>query len=307
MSAANRWFRRSTNWRTRTQLLVAGAVILVVASVTGAIIGSPTPESASPPLGPVPAAVGEASSTSTDAATSSAPEDTTSPTPATPPLTAAPTATTSTPPAPAPTTPPVTTASPTPGGALDALAILATIPVESEHRGGYNRDLFAVWSDLDGDGCDTRAEVLITESLTPAQVDPSGCGVIAGDWFSAYDGLTFANPGELDIDHVVALKEAWDSGAWQWSVDRRVAYGNDTTDPRTLIAVSATSNRTKGDKDPSNWLPQEPDVCRFIGDWVAIKARWSLTMDESEHGRIRNLLNGPCAGTTIVPWPATAP
>ena len=67
-------------------------------------------------------------------------------------------------------------------GTMNALDVLAAIPVELEHRGGYDRDLFAVWSDLDGDGCDTREEVLIEESLSQAQVDPSGCAVVAGDW-----------------------------------------------------------------------------------------------------------------------------
>ncbi|MDP9464425.1 MAG: HNH endonuclease [Actinomycetota bacterium] len=187
-------------------------------------------------------------------------------------------------------------------GEIDTLDLLATIPVELEHRGGYARDLFAVWSDLDGDGCDTRAEVLIGESLTPAQVDPSGCAVVAGDWLSSYDGLTLTSPGDVDIDHVVALKEAWDSGAWQWSVARRISYANDITDPRTLTAVSATSNREKGDRDPSNWLPQDSDVCGFISEWVSVKARWSLSMDDSEFGRIRNLLNGECVGVAIAPW-----
>ena len=188
-------------------------------------------------------------------------------------------------------------------GAIDVLDILATIPVELEHRGGYSRDLFAVWSDLDGDGCDTRAEVLIEESLTPAQLGLSGCDVVSGDWLSSYDGVTLTSPSDIEIDHVVALKEAWDSGAWQWPVERRIAYANDLTDPRTLAAVSSTSNQNKGDKDPSNWLPQDSDVCTFIADWVAVKARWSLSMDESEFGRIRNLLGGRCAGTTTKPWP----
>ena len=114
------------------------------------------------------------------------------------------------------------------------------------------------------------------------------------------DGLQTADPGELDVDHVVALKEAWDSGAGTWSATRRQAFANDLSDPRTLVAVSATSNRSKGDRDPSNWLPPESDVCAYVSDWVSIKYRWSLTMDESEWGRIGNLLNGPCLGTTTL-------
>ena len=186
------------------------------------------------------------------------------------------------------------------GGTVDALELLATIPVQLEHPTGYSRDLFAIWSDLNGDGCDTRAEVLMAESLTPAQVDSSGCTVVAGDWLSSYDGLTFTSPADLDIDHVVALKEAWDSGAWQWTAEQRIAYGNDTTDSRTLAAVSATSNRSKGDKDPSNWLPPDTKaICQYLSDWVSIKARWGLSMDQSEWGRIKNQLTAGCPGLRI--------
>jgi hypothetical protein len=184
-----------------------------------------------------------------------------------------------------------------------ALTILQTIVVEREHGAGYDRDLFAVWLDLDGDGCDTRQEVLMLESLSPAQVDRNGCSVIAGDWVSLYDGLTATDPSTLDIDHVVPLKEAWDSGAWSWSPERRIAYGNDVSDPRTLAAVSAESNRSKGDADPSNWLPPTGDRCQYLATWVAIKARWTLSMDPSEFGRIRNLLSAECVGTVVVPWP----
>lgn len=185
---------------------------------------------------------------------------------------------------------------------LDPRAVLEGIPVELEHRGGYSRDLFASWSDIDGDGCDTRDEVLIEESLSPAQVDLFGCKVIAGDWTSSYDDVVTTDPSDFDIDHVVPLKEAWDSGAWAWSPERRTAFANDLTDPRTLVAVSARSNRSKGDADPSNWLPGDSDVCRYIGDWLAIKARWGLSMDESEWGRIKNLLRDRCTSTTIAPW-----
>ncbi len=198
-------------------------------------------------------------------------------------------------------TPPGPTA---PGSMVSALTVLQSIPIQLEHGAGYNRDLFAVWSDLDGDGCDTREEVLRSESLVTALLAANRCTVISGEWLSSYDGSEVSDPSALDIDHVVALKEAWDSGAWAWSPERRIAYANDQTDGRTLAAVSAASNRSKGDADPSNWLPDEPSVCRYLGDWIAIKARWALSMDQSEWGRIKNLLQGACAGTEIEPWPA---
>ena len=141
------------------------------------------------------------------------------------------------------------------------------------------------------------------DSLTPAQVDAGGCAVIAGDWYSRYDGITWSDPAELEIDHVVALKEAWDSGAWAWDDARLTAFGNDVDDVRSLVAVTGAENQAKSDKDPSNWIPSNPDaVCTYLADWTSIKARWGLSMDESEHGRIRNLLTDRCPGQTIAPW-----
>ena len=209
----------------------------------------------------------------------------------------------------APTT--VTTAAPQPQpGAPDgepALDVLARIPVTNEHGAGYDRGRFPTWLDLDGDGCDARAQVLIRESTTQATVG-SGCHVTAGAWLSTYDGTITGNPGELEIDHVVALKEAWDSGAYAWSDERRVAYANDVTDARTLHAVSVASNQSKGNADPSNWMPPDRgDWCRYLGDVVSIKARWSLSMDQSEAGRIRNLFEGECAGLRIAPGAALPP
>ncbi len=86
---------------------------------------------------------------------------------------------------------------------------------------------------------------------------------------------------------------------------------HDLDDPHILIAVSSSSNQSKGGADPSNGLPSNPDDrCRYIVAWVIVKARWDLSMDESEHGRIRNLLQGPCEGTTVeegLPVRPTAP
>ncbi len=199
--------------------------------------------------------------------------------------------------------PSTTTAAPADSGGQPALDVLASIVVEKEHPSGYERALFGYPADLDGDQCDTRSEVLQRDSTTLAQVDPIGCTVVAGDWVSVYDGLAFSSPGELEIDHVVALKEAWDSGAWAWTPATRVAYANDLSDARTLRAVSVATNRSKGDRDPSNWLPPDSnDVCTFISDWVSIKARWGLSMDSSEFGRIGNLLRGQCQGSEVAPW-----
>jgi hypothetical protein len=79
--------------------------------------------------------------------------------------------------------------------------------------------------------------------------------------------------GDLEIDHVVALKEVWDSGAHSWDDETRRSFRNDVSDDRTLVAVTDESNGEKGQKDPSNWIPSnDDDVCRYIGAWMAIKA-----------------------------------
>jgi len=187
--------------------------------------------------------------------------------------------------------------------ARTALSVLATIPQQRERPQGYNRNLFRHWSDDDGDSCNTREEVLIAESRTQAQVDPYGCKVIAGDWFSEYDGVMHTDPSDLDIDHFVPLKEAWDSGAWAWSASQRQRFANDLSDGRALIAVTAGQNRSKGEKDLSNWLPPRQEaLCTYVTSWIAVKAQWRLSMDQSEWGRARNILTNSCPNSAIARW-----
>ena len=175
-----------------------------------------------------------------------------------------------------------------------SLVVLSSIRVENENGSGYDRSLFEHWIDVDGNGCNTRYEVLIRDSDTRPTVS-SGCSLSGGKWYSAYDGFISADSGTFDIDHLIPLKEAWDSGARNWTDERRKLFANDLTDRRTLIAVSASSNRGKSDNDPSNWLPSnEAYVCPYIIDWTDVKAKWGLTMDQSEVGRIRGLLRDTC-------------
>jgi hypothetical protein len=185
-------------------------------------------------------------------------------------------------PAPGPTTRPTA-----PVGGADPLAALRVAP--EGLRAGYDRDLFQHWIDADGNRCDTREEVLIAESRSPAQIDFYGCKVVAGDWFSAYDGVSIDQPGELDVDHVVALAEAWDSGASAWDGTRRRDFANDLGYAGSLIAVTASSNRSKSDHDPAGWMPPRRESwCSFATDWVAVKVRWNLGADQAEISALRN-------------------
>ncbi|TXL91615.1 HNH endonuclease family protein [Streptomyces sp. IB2014 016-6] len=169
---------------------------------------------------------------------------------------------------------------------------ISALPVADESRTGYARTKFKHWVDEDGDRCNTRAEVLIAESRIEPTVEP-GCKVTVGEWFSYYDGATITAPGALDIDHMVPLAEAWDSGASGWSAERREAYANDLGADASLLAVTAKTNRSKADKDPAEWMPPTADArCTYIADWVGTKLRWGLAADQAERDALAQIATG---------------
>ncbi|MEV7817116.1 HNH endonuclease family protein [Streptomyces flaveolus] len=177
---------------------------------------------------------------------------------------------------------------------------LAQLPVRGEDRTGYERAKFKHWVDADKDGCNTRAEVLKAEAVVAPEQGAS-CRLSGGAWFSPYDDRFIQGPGGLDIDHLVPLAEAWDSGASDWSAQEREAYANDLGDDRALIAVSAASNRSKADQDPSTWLPPAVGYrCQYVTDWVADKMRWGLSIDTGEHAALTEVLdNCPDVPVTV--------
>ncbi|WP_405849480.1 HNH endonuclease family protein [Streptomyces sp. NBC_01518] len=160
---------------------------------------------------------------------------------------------------------------------------LVALPVRDESRAGYQRTKFKHWTDADKDGCNTRMEVLKAEAVA-APVQGPNCVLTGGSWYSPYDDRYFDSAGKLDVDHLVPLAEAWDSGASQWTAKERELYANDLDDARDLVAVSAASNRSKADKDPSEWLPPYTAYwCQYDTDWIADKTRWNLSIDATEH------------------------
>ncbi|MGW5497709.1 HNH endonuclease family protein [Streptomyces olivaceoviridis] len=179
---------------------------------------------------------------------------------------------------------------------------LARLPVRSEDRTGYERTKFKHWVDADKDGCNTRAEVLKAEAVV-APEQGANCRLSGGAWSSPYDDRFIQGPRGLDIDHLVPLAEAWDSGASDWSGKERKAYANDLGDDRALIAVSAASNRSKADQDPSTWLPPAVGYrCQYVTDWVADKMRWRLSVDADEKAAIAEVLdNCPNVPVTVAP------
>ncbi|MGW3077843.1 HNH endonuclease family protein [Kitasatospora sp. NPDC001132] len=178
-----------------------------------------------------------------------------------------------------------------------AEAIVA-LSVAEESRDGYVRAAFRHWIDADKDGCNTRAEVLIAEAVETPAVGPK-CALLGGKWVSPYDNLVVDDARQLDVDHVVPLAEAWDSGASAWSASEREAYANDLGDGRSLVAVLARSNRAKADKDISEWLPPLASYrCTYLTDWTAVKTRWRLSVDAREREAMQQLASG-CPNETL--------
>jgi hypothetical protein len=155
----------------------------------------------------------------------------------------------------------------------------------------YDRDLYGDWIDADGDCQDTRQEVLIAESLIPVQFDAPGCDVISGRWLDPYTGQIFTDPADLEINHFVPLAEAHRSGASRWPTKLRKGFANDLSFPGSLIAVSASANRSKGDRDPAEWLPpNQAFQCDYVRAWVIAKGYWRLVMDDRERNTIYYVL-----------------
>ena len=164
-----------------------------------------------------------------------------------------------------------------------------------EKVGGYDRSLFNHWIDADKNGCNTRQEVLIEEAIVKPKVGKK-CVLSGGTWLSSYDNKTIKGSGStLDVDHMVPLAEAWRSGAWRLTNAERELFANDLKDNRVLIAVTASSNRSKGDRDLANWLPKASKeiVCDYVFAWIAVKSRYYLSVDPKESAVIEKIAFEP--------------
>ena len=117
----------------------------------------------------------------------------------------------------------------------------------------YDRDEWRHWTDEDGDCQDTRQEALVVESVSPVAYEDAGqCRVASGAWVGPYTGEQFNDPGRLDVDHMVPLGNAHQSGGWAWSAPEKRQYANDLSYENHLIAVQASANRSKGSKSPAD-------------------------------------------------------
>ena len=155
----------------------------------------------------------------------------------------------------------------------------------------YVRSEWKHWIDEDDDCQDTRQEVLIAESEVPVSFKGNKqCKVESGQWTDPYTGGMFTDPMDLDVDHMVPLKNVHRSGGWRWSFGKREAYANDLSHSEHLIAVKASANRSKGAKGPDQWKPSnEAYHCQYARDWEAVKSRWGLSMTAVEAAAVEEM------------------
>lgn len=160
--------------------------------------------------------------------------------------------------------------------AVDALL------VEPEDHTPYRRSYFGDERlDADGNCRITREEVLARTSSVPVT---ERCWIHRGRWHSYYDDRTWTDSRDIQIDHLVPLAEAWDSGAYRWTAAQRQAFGNDLGSPE-LQPVSVQMNDEKAADDPTWWLPPK-NRCRYVADWITVKARWNLSVDVRERNAL---------------------
>jgi hypothetical protein len=165
---------------------------------------------------------------------------------------------------------------------------ITQLVIAAPHLEGYDRDLFGGEGDVDRDCQNTRAEVLIAESRVPVTFTSSAsCIVATGEWMDPWSGAIATSALALEVDHTVALANAWRSGAWAWTNERRFAFANDLTHNGHLIAIPSAENQAKADDGPDGWRPPlRTSWCAYARLWTAIKARWNLTATPAEWSAI---------------------
>ena len=176
-------------------------------------------------------------------------------------------------------------------------ALLARLRIAEEDDGGIDyvrRDYDQGGWAVGEDDCSTRERVLIAEAIR-LRGRTERCSAVDGAWLSWYDGRTLTDVRDMEIDHMVPLAEAHRSGAAGWAAALKAAFANDLSNPHSLAAVSARSNRDKRDSDPAAWRPPAGAAwCRYARNWISVKAGWGLAADPAEAAALREML-GTCA------------
>jgi hypothetical protein len=162
---------------------------------------------------------------------------------------------------------------------------------------GYTRDQFGTaWKDVDRNGCDTRNDILNRDLKSIVyKVSSKDCVVSSGVLIDPYSGDTIdflrgvATSADVQIDHVVALSNAWQTGAFKFTLEKRTAFAND---PLNLLAVKGSLNSQKGDGDAATWLPPRKSYrCAYVSRQIAVKAKYGLWLTAPEKAAILKILN----------------
>ncbi|CAK5278027.1 unnamed protein product [Mycena citricolor] len=185
---------------------------------------------------------------------------------------------------------PALAALPTPVSVATAKTYLSQLKVAVDSNSpAYARTEFKTWDTISGN-CDTRETVLIRDGTNV--VTNSACAATSGHWVSPYDGVATTLASDLDIDHLVPLKEAWLSGARDWTAAQRESYANDLTRPQ-LVAITDNLNESKGDRDVASFVPPLASyVCTYIRAWIEVKHFYNLTIDSAESTALHSYING---------------
>jgi hypothetical protein len=185
---------------------------------------------------------------------------------------------------------------PTAGAPGSALAAAGRLTVKGRApKTGYSRDRFgAAWADTDKNGCDTRDDILKRDlRQTTFRDGAKRCIVTAGVLADPYTGtrVTYRRgASKVDIDHAVALSDAWQKGAQQWPDSKRRDFAND---PLNLLAVDSSTNRRKSDGDTATWLPPNTAFrCAYVARQVAVKKKYGLWVTSAERDAMRKVLGG---------------
>ena len=172
----------------------------------------------------------------------------------------------------------------------------------------YDRGDWKHWIDEDRDCQNARHEVLIHESQIEVKFkDDKNCQVAAGEWYDPYTGDTLTDATKLDVDHMVPLKNAHDSGGWAWDNEKKADYANYMVYEDHLIAVTASANRRKGAKGPDGWKPSNKGHwCDYATDWIDIKVKWDLSATKAEWTALQEMLGTCGQAFSITPVPSKA-
>ncbi|MCY4254750.1 MAG: HNH endonuclease family protein [Gammaproteobacteria bacterium] len=165
-------------------------------------------------------------------------------------------------------------------------------PVALKPSAAYDRSAFGGWSDDDNDCRNTRHERLLAHSLGAAKLSENGCMVVAGRWNDPYTGGVFTVAQDLDLDHVVPLRWAWERGASAWNGDRRERFLND---PANLLPVSIKANISKGALGPLDWMPPNEDfACEYVLRFSRVIDRYGLELPAGEASSLEALTASTC-------------